>query len=238
MPWTTGYRGTNAGADHTGFVFAQTVFICSVSEVLSHSPRKTILNSARIDDIGYYDIVLLIMKVYLAVCAHSLALVQLALAGEAGRAVVEQRTQWFTIGLNGSVADVTPLFGPIREAEWAPDWSPRFIHPAQGVQREGVVFTTTSGLGEDRLWLLTTYEVGSGRVEYVVITPALTASEIKIRVVPDGEQHCKATITYRRSALAPEGNQEVAKLDAHWAEQQQIYWEKAINEALAKARHP
>jgi hypothetical protein len=40
---------------------------------------------------------------------------------------------------------------------------------------------------------------------------------------------------YRRSALAPEGNIEVAKLDAHWAEQQRIHWETAINEALIKS---
>jgi len=162
-----------------------------------------------------------------------LALVQAALAGEAGTAMIEQRAQSFTIGLNGSVADVTPLFGPVREAEWATDWSPRFIHPAQGAQREGVVFTTTSD-GRDRLWLLTTYDLGSGRVEYVVITPAFTASEIKIRVLSDGERHSRAMITYRRSALAPEGNIEVAKLDAHWAEQQRTHWETAINEALIK----
>ena len=148
--------------------------------------------------------------------------------------MVEQRAQSFTIGLNGSVADVTPLFGPVREAEWAPGWSPHFIHPAQGVQREGVVFTTTSGDGRDRLWLLTTYDLRNGRVEYVAITPAFTASEIKIRVLSDGERHSRATITYRRSALAPEGNTEVAKLDAHWAEQQRIHWETAINEALTK----
>jgi hypothetical protein len=66
--------------------------------------------------------------------------------------------------------------------------------------------------------------------------PAFTANEIKIRVVSDGERHSKATITYRRSALAPEGNDEVAKLDADWAEQQRIQWEIAINEALAKGR--
>jgi hypothetical protein len=82
------------------------------------------------------------------------ALVETGFAGEMGITVPEQRTQSFTIKLNGSVADVTPLFGPVREAEWVPDWSPRFIHPAMGVQREGVVFTTTSGHGGDRLWLL------------------------------------------------------------------------------------
>jgi hypothetical protein len=174
------------------------------------------------------------MKCHFTMWACCVALVQAALAGEPGTATVEQGAQSFTIALNGSVADVTPLFGPVREAEWAPDWSPRFIHPAQGVQREGVVFTTTSGDGRDRLWLLTTYDLRNGRVEYVVITPAFTASEIKIHVLSDGERHSRATITYRRSALAPQGNTEVAKLDAHWAEQQRIHWETAINEALTK----
>src|SRR5438093_9786650 len=149
------------------------------------------------------------MKTYVTIFACGLALVQTEFAGVGGKAVPEQRTQSFTIALNGSVADVTPLFGPVREAEWAPDWSPHFIHPAQGVQREGVVFTTTSGHGKDRLWLLTTFDVSNGQVEYVVMTPAFTASEVKVRVVPDGEQHCKATITYRRSALVPGGNGDV-----------------------------
>jgi hypothetical protein len=172
---------------------------------------------------------------YFRLWALPLALVQGVLVGEAGTAVPEQRIQSFTITLNGSVAEVTPLFGPIREAEWASGWSPHFIHPVQGLQREGAVFTTTSDHGRDRLWLLTTYEAGNGRVEYVVMTPAFVTNEIKIRVVPDGEQHCKATITYRRSALTPEGNEEVAKLDAHWAEKQRIHWEAAINGALAKS---
>src|SRR5438093_11037248 len=162
------------------------------------------------------------MKTYVTIFACGLALVQTEFAGVGGKAVPEQRTQSFTIALNGSVADVTPLFGPVREAEWAPDWSPHFIHPAQGVQREGVVFTTTSGHGKDRLWLLMTFDVSNGQVEYVVMTPAFTASGVMVRVVPDVEQHCKATITYRRSALAPRGNEELAKLDAHCAEQQRV----------------
>jgi hypothetical protein len=152
----------------------------------------------------------------------------------AGGVDLKQRTQSFTISLNGSVADVTPLFGPVREREWAPEWSPHFIHPAHGVQREGVVFSTSLGHGSDRIWLLTTYEISDGRVEYIAMVPEVTANEIKIRVVPDGDQHCKATITYRRSALAREGNEEVMKLDAHWAEEQRIHWETGINQALAK----
>lgn len=173
------------------------------------------------------------MKNSLTILVFGLTLVQATSAGEANKRVAEQQTQSFTILLNSPVSDVTPFFGPVREAEWAPDWSPHFIYPAQGAQREGVVFTTTGGQKE-RIWLLTTYDVRSGRVEDVVVTPAFTANEIKIHVVPGGDRHCKATITYRRSALTPEGNEEVANLDAHWAEEQRIHWETAINEALAK----
>jgi hypothetical protein len=187
-----------------------------------------------IDDIGYYDIVLHAMETYIKAWTLGAALIQAILAGETGAAAPEQRTQSFVIRLNGSVADVTPLFGPVREGEWALDWSPRFIYPAHGVQREGVVFTTTSVHGRDRLWILTTYDVANGRVEYVAMIPAFTANEIRIRVVADGERHCKATITYRRSALVPEGNEDVVKLDEHWAEEQRMHWETAINKALAK----
>ena len=147
---------------------------------------------------------------------------------------LEQRMQSFTIVLQGSVADATPLFGPVREAEWAPGWAPHFLHPPEGAQSEGVVFTTTTSKDKERLWLLTAYDLKEGRVEYVIITPGFTANEVKIRVVPDGDRQCRATITYRHSAVAPQGNEEVNKLDAHWADQQRVHWEAAINALLAK----
>ena len=149
-------------------------------------------------------------------------------------AALEQRTQSFTIALQGSVADAMPLFGPMREVEWAPGWAPHFLHPPKGAQREGVIFTTTTNKGKERLWLLTAYDIKEGRVEYVIIMPGFTANEVKIRVVPDGDRQCKATITYRHSALAPEGNEDVNKLDAHWANQQRGHWETAINALLVK----
>ena len=149
-------------------------------------------------------------------------------------AALEQRTQSFTIVLKGSVADATPLFGPVREAEWAPGWTPHFLHPSEGAQGEGVIFTTTASKGKERVWLLAAYDIKEGRVEYVIITPGFTANEVKIRVVPDGDRQCKATITYRHSAVAPEGNEEVNKLDAQWADQQRVHWEAAINDLLTK----
>lgn len=155
------------------------------------------------------------------------------LTGVAAADGLEQRTQSFTIVLKGSVAKATPLFGPVRETEWAPHWAPRFLHPSEGAQRDGAMFTTT-GAGKERLWLLTTYDVENGRVEYVVVTPGFTANEIKIHLLPSGNRQCKAVITYRHSALEPKGNEEVEKLDAQWAEQERIDWETAVNAVLVK----
>lgn len=174
------------------------------------------------------------MKTILIILGCGLALIEVAEGGANDPTPLEQRTQSFTITLNGSVGEVTPLFGPVREVEWAPTWKPRFIHPPQGEQRDGVVFTTTSANGKERLWLLTAYDEKQGRVEYVFVTPSFTFNAIKILLVPDGEKRCKATITYRHSALAPEGNAEVEKLDAQWAEQERTHWEQSINAVLGR----
>ena len=83
---------------------------------------------------------------------------------------LQHRTESLTIALQGSVAAVTPLFGPVQEVEWAPGWKPQFIHPTEGAQRDGVVFRTIGTNGE-RLWTLTTYDEKAGRLDYVFIAP-------------------------------------------------------------------
>ena len=153
-------------------------------------------------------------------------------------AALAQQAQSFTVRLDATVVDATPLFGPVREAEWAPDWAPRFLHPAAGAQHEGVLFTTTTSAGREQLWMLTDYDVAAGRVDYVNTSSGFAANQIAIRVVADGPRRRRATIMYRRSALDPAANDEVNLMDARWAEQQRLHWEAAINAALAKARRP
>jgi hypothetical protein len=149
---------------------------------------------------------------------------------------LKHREQSFTIRLNGSAAEVTPLFGPVGEAEWAPGWMPDFIYPTGGKQVEGAVFTTRGHNGEHRIWILTAFDEGRGRIEYVVITSDVTVNEIKIAVVPNETAQAQATITYRYTALSLAGNQEVEKLGPAWAEQQRTHWETAINQALHKGK--
>lgn len=170
-----------------------------------------------------------------------LLLILLVWLGPAGETAVpsstplEQRTQSFTVTVKGSVAEATPLFGPVRESEWAPTWKPHFLHPSAGAQEEGAVFTAVSGDGKERLWLMTGFDANAGQVDYVFISPGFTAAELKIRLVSDGPERCKVTVTYRYSALSAQGNEEVAGVNSDWAEQHRRHWQHGLD-TLAETR--
>jgi hypothetical protein len=131
--------------------------------------------------------------------------------------------------VNRSVPEATALFGPVRESEWAPSWKPHFLHPSEGAQTEGAVFTAVSGDGRERLWLLTGFDPNTGHVDYVFISPGFSAAELKIRVAPEGDDRCKATVTYRYSALTAKGNEEVTKANSDWAEQHRAHWQHGLD---------
>jgi hypothetical protein len=150
--------------------------------------------------------------------------------------VLSQRTQSFTLALDAPVAEALPLFGPVRESEWSPDWAPHFLHPPEGAQREGVVFTAAHGASRrPGLWVLTEYDPAAGRIAYVVTEPDFMITEIKVQIVPSGAG-CRATVTYRRSALDVSANAGVDALTPHWAAAQRAHWEAAINASLRKRR--
>jgi hypothetical protein len=153
-------------------------------------------------------------------------------------APLAQSTSTFELLLDGPAERAFPLFGPVREAEWARGWAPRFLFPKGGAQSEGTVFTTAAGHGGhgDDLWVLTEYEPAAGRIGYVVTSPGVVLAEIKIRVAPAGGDRSRATVTYRRTALSPGANEHVSGFTHQWEESQRVHWEHAINAALDKER--
>jgi hypothetical protein len=77
---------------------------------------------------------------YITIMKYILMFVVSALAlGEQPRAHAEAA---ITLHLNAAPATVLPLFGPIREAEWAHGWNPAILYPTDRVQKPGAVFTT------------------------------------------------------------------------------------------------
>lgn len=151
-----------------------------------------------------------------------------------GQVALAQQARSFTFDIPAAVADAAPLFGPVREREWAPEWVPIFVNPDVPTQREGVVFTTATHGGATRLWVLTDYDPQEGRVAYVVVDDGFLVTNIKIAIVVTGARTSRATVTYRRVALTERANQQVNALTAEWAAEQAHHWGTAITAALAR----
>jgi hypothetical protein len=135
-----------------------------------------------------------------------------------------------TIDLEAAPAVVFPLFGPIREAEWAHDWNPVILYPSDRQQQAGSVFTT-EGKNTDVVWVLTCFDERALEVEYVQVLPKVWAGQVQIRLKDNGPGRTQATVTYRRTALSPEADQGVEAFAHHFPEQRE-HWESAINQRL------
>jgi hypothetical protein len=151
---------------------------------------------------------------------------------EAQRAHAESS---FTIRLQASPSEVFPLFGPVGEGEWSPQWAPHFISPSDGAGvARGAVFSTADEHGE-QIWVLTAYDPQKGRLSYCIFWPGVAVSELEIHVKKASEESSTADVLYRHTALSPEGDALVPRLAEHHGAMGP-HWEHAINEALRKRR--
>ena len=90
-----------------------------------------------------------------------------------------------TFDLEAAPAVVLPLFGPVREAEWAHGWSPVMLYPTGNRQMAGSVFTTDDK-STDVVWILTRFDERALEVDYVQVLPKVWAGEILIRLKESG----------------------------------------------------
>jgi hypothetical protein len=135
--------------------------------------------------------------------------------------------------LNASADAAFPLFGPVRESEWAPEWSPVWIYPSAPLQSaDGAVFTTTHHAGV-ATWVMTVYDTDKRIVEYVNFIPGRRVTQISITVRPDTAATSIARVSYRVTALSQEGGVFVA----HFAKNfpgEGPHWQKAVNDSISK----
>jgi hypothetical protein len=135
-----------------------------------------------------------------------------------------------TIRLNRPVDKVFPLFGPVRESDWAPGWSPELIYPTNTDVAEGMVFKVEgeTGLG---FWVITRYDPGQHTVAYVNLTPGHMVNRILIACSSAGDE-TDATITYWHVALDERGNDFVQHMDAPAYAAKMAHWQQAIKYRL------
>jgi hypothetical protein len=137
-----------------------------------------------------------------------------------------------TILLHHHIAKVFPLFGPIREMEWAEGWSPEILY-GHNEAEEHMVFRTKNN-GEFYQWVITQYRPEDFAIEYTVSAPERVWF---IRVECKPYQHeTLATITYSYIGLSEQGHNKnregMEKIFAHNLSD----WEEAINHYLTTGK--
>jgi len=140
-----------------------------------------------------------------------------------------------TITLNAPLGEVFPLFGPIREREWAPGWDPQILYSTTDLVEEHMVFKTPSHHGHiepDYTWIVSKYLPDQALIEYTVFT-AERLWWITVQCYEDlPNQTTKAEITYTYTGLTDRGNAINEKaLQLMYAHDLRD-WEEAINHYL------
>jgi len=140
-----------------------------------------------------------------------------------------------TITLNSPLADVFPLFGPLREKDWAEGWQPQILHSGSEEVHEHMVFQTHAHAPHDTspsTWIVSKYEPERRFIEYTVFTDA-RIWWITIGCEPgESPATSKASVTYTYLGLTEEAKRvnEMA-LDSMFRHNLKD-WEAAINHYL------
>src|SRR5438045_210751 len=106
--------------------------------------------------------------------------------------------------VNTNVEKAFPLFGPIREKEWAAGWEPQIIYSTNPEVEEHMIFKTAGHHhGEDEyLWVITQFRPSDFFVEYTVST-SQRIWFITVKCRPHG-QSTNVTVTYSYTGLTEE----------------------------------
>jgi hypothetical protein len=147
-----------------------------------------------------------------------------------------------TISLNGSVDEVFPLFGPVREKDWAEGWDPRVVYSTTGLLDEHMVFQTKTEYPDqesDKTWVVSRYDPEARSIEYTVCTSArLYWITIRCAEGDDGPRSTRAEVTYTFTALTESAETLIERAARDMFAHDLKDWESAINAYLAGAKSP
>ncbi len=145
------------------------------------------------------------------------------MATEAGERAHVEKTGIVAMAL--PFEEAFPLFSAEGERRWVAGWDPRYLHPAEGLAREGLVFQTLKqGVGT-ATWIQTRHELARGIASFVYVIPDHHTAMVDVRVTPDGEGQSRAAVRYRMTSLSSDADDVVRAFGeafddymAHWAE--------------------
>jgi hypothetical protein len=141
----------------------------------------------------------------------------------------------FDFVANAPLDRVFPLFGAAGERAWAEDWDPQFLWPADGEDREGMVFQVAHS-GRTATWVNTAFDREANRIQYVYVLPEIVATTITLKLTPRREA-THVAVRYERTALSADGNAVVRRM-AEQDSKAGPEWNAQINRFLAADAPP
>jgi hypothetical protein len=146
-------------------------------------------------------------------------------------------SQTSIIVLRAPLKRVFPLFGPIREMEWAAGWEPQVLYATADLE-ERMVFKVQSHHGQepDSTWTVSKYSPDQAFIEYTVFTPErIWWITIECKAGKTGET-TEAKITYTYTGLTERGNAINAKALQMMYRHDLKDWETALNHYLETSK--
>ncbi len=141
-------------------------------------------------------------------------------------------TSTFRIQIAAPIERAAPLFGPEGERCWAGEhWDPHFLYPQPARDEEGAVFTVQHG-GHTSVWVTTVFDLAAGRMQYVAVIDGVVASIVDVHLAPVDRQHTSVEVTYRRTALSSDANEDVQAM-GNSDRDSGPHWQQAIEGCLA-----
>lgn len=129
-----------------------------------------------------------------------------------------------------------PLFGPIREKEWAAGWEPQVIYSRHPEVEEHMIFKTAGDTPEEKeyVWVVAQYKPAEFFIEYQVSThQRIWFITVKCK---SQQENTLVSVTYSYTGLTDIGNrinqESLAKMFAHDLRD----WEEAINFYLSTGK--
>jgi hypothetical protein len=145
----------------------------------------------------------------------------------------ERITRTATFTVQGKIENVFPLFGPIREKEWAEGWEPEILYRSSEsvLVEEHMIFQTNGRANEGKYtWVITQFQPEKHSIEYTVSTSERIWF---IRVVcRPSSSSTDVTVSYTYTGLSEEGNKKNGQALARMFADDLKDWEAAINHYL------
>lgn len=133
--------------------------------------------------------------------------------------------------LPAPIERVFPLFSPLGEKLWVPDWNPELLYPPNIDWAEDQLFRTQGELGS-AIWVVSELDLKASHVVYHRVEADRYVAQVGVRCDPASADVTEVHIVYRFVGLSERGNQEINAMSQQTFEEKMARWTGWLNEHL------